>query len=77
MITRSKIAEHLASAIAQVSTNPYVITLLLIPIVKVGSTSGARRCVLANAGVDVYKRQVAVQVLLEGISTGSFLPWRA
>lgn len=30
MITRSKIAEHLASAIAQVSTNPYVITLLLV-----------------------------------------------
>ena len=28
-----------------------VATLLLIPIVKVGSTSGARRCVLANAGV--------------------------
>ena len=30
MITRSKIAEHLAAAIAQVSTNPYVITLLLV-----------------------------------------------
>ena len=28
-----------------------VATLLLIPIVKVGSTSGARRRVLANAGV--------------------------
>lgn len=43
-----------------------VATLLLIPIVKVGSTSGARRRVLANAGVFLIATLLMIMMAVGG-----------
>ena len=46
-----------------------VATLLLIPIVKVGSTSGARRRVLANAGVFLIATLLMIMMAVGAVET--------